>query len=381
MKSIRIFVALLACVGCYGCAGVQRFLHGDPVVSGAPEINDNVFLLRNNGDDEETYTDTGKVVPAPCKSFMRDPAPASSDSDAMSQATDMTGAKAQGGPPQNKDIANVPASDARDPKANTSPKLGGEPNQIRLCVYAMHNLIDVRWHRFEHEVSATLSTSNFLADVSVLGLTTASTLASVDSAKILSAIAAGVTGARKSWDEDILYSYSIQEILQQMRTDRALADTQIQARLAPTGRPYDNIDEAANDLFNYDVAGSWEHAMSSLQLSVAATTAACQARLRNQQMASAAGTPTIAPLASTATDPCNSIAVAARIVIGADITKGAIFMTKDGHTIKITTDVEKGTGKFKYDTWQPQGWPDKPADSDVTTLLPNLNVLLLPGAS
>jgi hypothetical protein len=177
--------------------------------------------------------------------------------------------------------------------------------QIRLCVYAMHTLIDVRWHHFEHEISATLSTSNFVADVSVLGLTTAATLASVDSAKILAAIAAGITGARKSWDEDILYSYSLQTILLQMRTDRALVDSQIQARLAPGGKPYDNIYEATNDLYNYDIAGSWEHAMSSLQTSIAATTAACQARLRNQQRASAIGSnKSDVAATSTPTQPC-----------------------------------------------------------------------------
>jgi len=369
MKSIGIFVALLACIGCYGCAGqdsFRRFLHGDPVVSGAPEINDNVFLFRNSGEDEESYTDTGKVVPAPCRRFMKDPAPAASHSDTMSLAADMTGTTTQ-------DRSKMP-----DP---TKPELGDEPNQIKLCVYAMHGLIDVRWHRFEHEVSATLSTSNFVADVTVLGVTTAATLASVDSAKILSAIAAGITGTRKSWDEDILYSYSIQQILQQMRTDRALVDSQIQARYAPGGKPYDNIYEAANDLFNYDVAGSWEHAMSSLQLNVAATTAACQARLRNQQMASAAGSPTIAPTASTATDPCNSIGVASHVVVASDIQTGAIFVTNDGTMIKIT-DFNKDTGKLKFATWQPpsNAWTDTLTDSDTTTLLPKLEFLKAPGS-
>jgi hypothetical protein len=265
MKSIKLLVVLLACVGCYGCAGqdtFRRFLHGDPVVSGAPQINDNVFLLRHKGDDEDSYTETGRVVPLPCKPFMEE--------------------------------------------ANPDPATLKDQAQIELCVYAMHQLIDVRWHRFEHEINATLSTSNFVADVSVLGLTTAATLASVDSAKILSAIAAGITGTRKSWNEDILYSYSIQTILQQMRTDRALVDSQIQTRLAG-GKAYDNIYEAANDLFNYDTAGSWEHAMSSLQINIAATTAACQARLRTQEMAVAIDNKNTAAAVSTATEPCGSM--------------------------------------------------------------------------
>src|SRR5512135_1727848 len=107
MKSIRtVLFILLACAGGYGCTGLQRFMHGHPIVSGAPEINDNVFLLRNGGEDEVSYTDTGKVIPAPCTPFM----------------------------------------DSHHPTPNHLA-------QINLCVYAMHGLIDVRWHRFEHELS------------------------------------------------------------------------------------------------------------------------------------------------------------------------------------------------------------------------------------
>ena len=351
MKSITsVLVVVLACTGGYGCTGLHRFIHGDPVVSGAPEINDNVFLLRHRGLDEETYTDTGKVVPYPCLPFMHnEPGEAKED----------------------KNDFQYPATATLTDQA-----------KINLCVSAMHGLIDVRWHRFEHEVSAALSTSNFVADVSVLGLTTAATLASVDSAKILAAIAAGITGTRKSWDEDVLYSYSIQQILLQMRTDRALADAQIQARLASGGRPYGNIYEAANDLFNYDVAGSWEHAMSSLQLNVAATTAACQARLRNQEMASAAGATMIVPIASTSTDPCSSTGVASHRVVASDIKKDAVFMTSDGATIKIS-EIDDTTGKLKFDTQTPQdgSWPNKLSDSDTATLLPKLVFLLQPGSS
>lgn len=351
MKSITsVLVVVLACAGGYGCTGLHRFMHGDPVVSGAPEINDNVFLLRHHGLDEDTYADTGKVVPYPCLPFMHnEPGEAKED----------------------KNDFQYPATATLTDQA-----------KINLCVSAMHGLIDVRWHRFEHEVSAALSTSNFVADVSVLGLTTAATLASVDSAKILAAIAAGITGTRKSWDEDVLYSYSIQQILLQMRTDRALADAQIQVRLASGGKPYDNIYEAANDLYNYDVAGSWEHAMSSLQLNVAATTAACQTRLRNQEMASAAGATMIVPIASTSTDPCGSTGVASHRVVASDIKKNAIFMTSDGTTIKIS-EVDDKTGQLKFDSQTPQdgSWPNKLSSSDTTTLLPKLVFLLQPGSS
>lgn len=372
MKSSRFFVALLACIGCTGCAAQdswRNFIHGDPVVSGAPEINDNVFLLRKDGQDESSYIDTGKVVPAPCQPFM--------------EHQEQTAQSAQTSPPllaSQKQTAQNASTDPPSDQKQTAQSAPTGPDQIKLCVYAMHELIDVRWHRLEHEVSAALSTSNFVADVTVLGVTTAATLASVDSAKILSAIAAGITGTRKSWDEDVLYSYSIQEILLQMRTDRALADAQIQARLSGA-RPYGNIYEAVNDLFNYDIAGSWEHAMSSLQLNVAATTAACQARLRNQQMASAAGnSQVIVPVASTATDPCNSGQVQS-IISKDDILGGAIFWLKDKSTIMIV-DADKSSGKLSYKTMQPDGtWSKDATRSDADSLLPKLVLRLRPGSS
>jgi hypothetical protein len=120
--------------------------------------------------------------------------------------------------------------------------------------------------------------------------------------------------------------------------------------------------------------------MSSLQLNVAATTAACQARLRNQQMASAAGAKTIVPIESTATDPCNSVGVASHVVVAGDIKKGAIFVTSDGHTIKISS--ADADGKVTYDTQQQDGtWPNSPTTSDSATLLPKLVFLLQTGSS
>jgi hypothetical protein len=121
--------------------------------------------------------------------------------------------------------------------------------------------------------------------------------------------------------------------------------------------------------------------MSSLQLSVAATTAACQARLRNQQMASAAGAQNVVPIASTATDPCSATGVATHVIVAADIKKGAVFVMNDGHAIQIV-DFDEKSGDLKYDVQNQDGtWPNDPKPDNATALRPKLIFLLQTGSS
>jgi len=295
MKSIRIFIALLACVGCYGCADLNfhpiRNLRD--AVRGEPRINDNVFMLRNGG-EEDDYTDIPAVIPLACLP------PHWSERDAQYAAQ----------------IAHAGSKDAQPIENQRNFEIEGhisemQPVDIKNCTYAMKLLIDTRWAHFEHVLNASLSTSNFALDAAVTGLTTAIPLVGSGTKDILGAIAAGISGTRKNFNEDILYSYSIQAIMQQMRTDRAQVASRIETRLT-SGSKYSTMYEASIDLFEYDQAGSWDHAMSSLQINIAATTAACQTRLRNQQMAGAvdpkkltkAEANAAAPVASTPTEPC-----------------------------------------------------------------------------
>jgi outer membrane protein OmpA-like peptidoglycan-associated protein len=256
MKSFRsIAVVAVACVGIGGCAPI--FENVRDAVRGQPNINDNVFMFRNGG-EIEPYADRQSVIPEAC-----------------------------GG----KGVSEI--------------NIRGW--QIVYCTHAMKLLIDTRWAHFEHVLNASLSTSNFALDAAVTGLTTAIPLVGSGTKDVLGAIAAGISGTRKNFDEDILYSYSVQTILQQMRTDRAAQAVVINTRLTSTANPYRDMYEAATDLFEYDQAGSWDHAMASLQTNVAAQTAACLARLRDEKMnAPTDSLPQGQNPTATATDPCNT---------------------------------------------------------------------------
>jgi len=185
--------------------------------------------------------------------------------------------------------------------------LSNDKPKLNTCVDAMKQLIDMRWADFEHAINGSLSTSNFLVDAAVTGLTTSIPLVAPGTKSVLAAISAGLLGTRKNFDEDILYSYSIKTILQQMRTDRAAQGAVIEGHLDGRSTPYRNMYQAESDLFEYAMAGSWDHAMASLTTNIAAQTAACQARLRDQKMSQPTDTlPDGQTPTSTATDPCNA---------------------------------------------------------------------------
>src|SRR5215472_1259074 len=67
MTFIRSSIAILACSGAFGCADLDfhplRNLRD--AVHGEPRINDNVFLMRNGGKQDD-YADVPAVIPPPC---------------------------------------------------------------------------------------------------------------------------------------------------------------------------------------------------------------------------------------------------------------------------------------------------------------------------
>lgn len=163
------------------------------------------------------------------------------------------------------------------PKDDTAAAAMTNAAQINACVYAMLQLIDVKWVHFQDALLASSSTSNFAADTALLGLGAAGSFAAGTTTQILHAISAGVTGLRSSFNQDILYSQTITTILLQMEADRTAERAIIMAKL--TGKaadgsdldtsPYTNMYQAANDLFFYARAGSWTHSLLSIQKSAA----------------------------------------------------------------------------------------------------------------
>lgn len=139
-----------------------------------------------------------------------------------------------------------------------------QPN-IEKCVNSMLLLIDVKWIAFRDELLTSSSNANLAADVGLLGLGGAGSFVSGTATQILHAASAGVTGLRSSINQDLLYSNTITAILFQMDADRTAQRKVIEGKLAG----YTDIYDAANDLFIYARAGSWNNALLSIQKSAA----------------------------------------------------------------------------------------------------------------
>jgi hypothetical protein len=91
-----------------------------------------------------------------------------------------------------------------------------------------------------------------------------------------------------------------------MQKDRATWADTINKQLMANS--YSNMYEAANDLYQYARAGSWTHALASMQADSGAQTAACSAQVQSTKQANAAllsgGKPATAPATATSTQPC-----------------------------------------------------------------------------
>jgi len=267
MKLVKIaLVSALVMVSTTGCALVPKSLQTDPLVAGGPAIHDGVFLLQEQ-DPALCKTGTGGTcsLPAPC-----------ADADKWTVTT----------------------SDTDTDKTNQA--------SINKCTAAMKQLIKIRGDQFEHNINATMANTNFVIDATTEGLNIAGTLTAAGTTKILSAIAAGLGGTKKSITDDLLYSYSMRQIVQQMETDRALKEQVIDARLAAdTKNPYHNMYDAASDLYDYDRASTWDAALNSLVSSTAAKSEACQTQTHNQKMSAATTGAAAAVPPATPGTPCS----------------------------------------------------------------------------
>jgi hypothetical protein len=171
------------------------------------------------------------------------------------------------------------------------PYAGWGPYQIKACTYAMIELIDIRFARYEDSVLTMNSNQNTFFDASVIGMGAAGTLVGGPTSQILNAASSAVTGFKAKIDSDILYSKSITIILQQMRTNRATQLAAIQAKLNPNtgngGQGYANMYDAAIDLYRYARAGSWTEALLNLEAATGAQAQQCALQTTQNQIAAA----------------------------------------------------------------------------------------------
>lgn len=332
----------VAAVGLSGCSYLQA---PDEATLGGPRINDNVFLLRNNGVNEP-HNVTPSVIPRACR-----PGPHDSIYGHPPSILATNGARTIAG---TVDLDAVAGSDTPNYSEDDIEEFAYalHDDKLNTCVDAMRQLIDQRFARFEHVLNGSLSTSNFLVDATITGLATSIPLVAPGTKSVLGAIAAGLSGTRKNFDEDVLYSYSIQMILQQMRADRAAVSAVIEAHLTGATKGYRNMYQAEADLFEYSQAGSWDHAMASLQTNTAASAAACLARLRNQKLEKPTDTHADGqPETSTTTDPCNSAPVkpGGTASDATDVANGfTLAFDKDANEVKTNAaDIAKAADLLK----------------------------------
>ena len=257
MLSTRLRPFLLAtAVLLPGCSGLQNAFNG------GPRISDQVWLQHE----------------AP---------PAASSSSTSVTSSDFTP----------YECTSLPSSDTPQPAYNGTPqtassstKLGPTAKQLNQCVDAMTLLINVRWYHFAADLTAVTSGTNFLLDVAGIGLGGAGSFAGRSASQILNAISGGLSGTKAAINEDLLYKNSITLIVHQMIADRSTAyEIILNKEAAGWNNPdatnaYHSLDEVAKDLYDYTVAGTWSHALASLQTSSAANANACQKHLKAKKM-------------------------------------------------------------------------------------------------
>lgn len=146
---------------------------------------------------------------------------------------------------------------------------------VNNCIYAIKAIIDDHYREYRITLHHFADDGNAAADVTVLGLTTAATGPISTVAKtILAGAGAFVSGTKSILNQDLLYKQTIEILINQMDTDR---DTQFKTMLNEMSGTY-TMRQAKDDLLLYFAAGTWDHAITSLQTAVAANQANCKAQ-------------------------------------------------------------------------------------------------------
>jgi len=165
----------------------------------------------------------------------------------------------------------------------------GGPTSIgdrNSCIYAMMSIIDHAYYEYRKDLHRTVDVGHATADIIGIGLGSAGALVPGATTKsILAAISAGVAGARGKIDADILYSNSITLIITQMDADRADWKSRIIAQMSDNTKSTYTMYQAATDLLAYYEAGTWDHALVSLDTHAGANLSNCQAAVKSAQIA------------------------------------------------------------------------------------------------
>ncbi len=184
----------------------------------------------------------------------------------------------------------------------TNSQTGADPGNLsgpglRSCFYGLKSIIDDQYREYKITLRHIVDGGNTLADLLGLGLSTAATATPGAPAKTLfSAFSSAVAGGKSIVDADLLYKQTIVITINEMDADRAQLETGMLTRLNAATPPY-TLAEAENDLLAYYEAGTFTHALVSLETRSAANQANCSAQAQNAKVS--AGSATTSPAIST----------------------------------------------------------------------------------
>ncbi len=138
--------------------------------------------------------------------------------------------------------------------------------------------IDLRYADFELGFFDATRYGGFSATVTTLGLTGAASVSGGEAARILSAIAAGVTGAREAFNREVLVDRTAVALQTAMRAQRNTVLAQVRDGLRQPATVYP-LGAALSDLYAYFRAGTVVGALTGVNEAVATEARIARERL------------------------------------------------------------------------------------------------------
>ncbi len=245
--------------------------------------------------------------------------------------------------PPDKSVSKKPAKKAAPELPNPALRRPGEDQKDYRdrVVCCRMRVIDLLFTDYEQQLYKLHNIGTIAGDFAVLGLTAAGSVAgSAETKAILSAIAAGVTGAKLSVDKNLYYQQTMPIIFQHMENLRKTQRQMIFANLKKSASDYP-LPQAMSDVDFYYKLGTLPAAIVDISKTVGNAT---------NFVGQAAVTAPVALLSATPTTVSGTNAVEFRDIssgLPALIT-GRLLKFGDGQQQDITDSVKLGTNKFPH---------------------------------
>lgn len=130
------------------------------------------------------------------------------------------------------------------------------------CYWVGKDAIDNKFTVYKINLVHAVDNGSAFGDFTVLALNTAGTITpGAAAAKLFSALALGVGGTKTLINQDVLYKQTVAILISEMNSDRTDAAKQASNDLAHNA----GTAQMVNDLLAYYEAGTFEHALVSIQ--------------------------------------------------------------------------------------------------------------------